>query len=69
MSSKDYRELQLSSSQLVVIFLAIIILGVIFVFVVLFMPNGIVGLWHQAKAYFIKAPEDSTPEASSEKPV
>ena len=46
----------------------LIILGVIFVFVVLFMPNGIVGLWHQAKAYFIKAPEDSTPEASSEKP-
>ncbi len=29
MSSKDYRELQLSSSQLVIIFLAIIILGVI----------------------------------------
>lgn len=29
MSSKDYRELQLSSSQLVFIFLAIIILGVI----------------------------------------
>ncbi|MCJ7582447.1 MAG: SPOR domain-containing protein [Candidatus Aminicenantes bacterium] len=29
MSSKDYRELQLSSSQLVIIFLSIIILGVI----------------------------------------
>ncbi len=29
MSSKDYRELQLSSSQLVIIFLAIIVLGVI----------------------------------------
>lgn len=29
MSNKDYRELQLSSSQLVIIFLAIIILGVI----------------------------------------
>ena len=29
MSSKDYRELQLSSSQLIIIFLAIIILGVI----------------------------------------
>jgi urea transport system permease protein len=47
----------------------LIILGVIFVFVVLFMPNGIVGLWHQASAYFMKAPKDSTPEASSEKPV
>jgi urea transport system permease protein len=29
----------------------LIILGCIFMFVVLFMPNGIVGLWHQIKTY------------------
>ena len=32
----------------------LIILGFLFVFVVLFMPNGIVGLWAQGKAYFAK---------------
>lgn len=30
----------------------LIILGALFIFVVLFMPNGIVGLWDQAKAWF-----------------
>lgn len=29
----------------------LIILGCIFMFVVLFMPNGIVGLWHQIRVY------------------
>lgn len=32
----------------------LIILGCIFMFVVLFMPNGIVGLWYQVKAYIQK---------------
>jgi len=32
----------------------VLILGFIFIFVVLFMPNGLVGLYYQIKSYFVK---------------
>ncbi|MDF1740385.1 MAG: urea ABC transporter permease subunit UrtC [Verrucomicrobiales bacterium] len=39
----------------------LIILGFLFVFVVLFMPNGIVGLWAQGKAFLARRKSKTSP--------
>lgn len=44
----------------------LIILGAVFIVVVLFMPNGIVGVYHQARAYLrVRRSKNLTPEATS----
>ena len=43
----------------------LIILGALFIFVVLFMPNGIVGLWYQLKDYIRNIKNKTTPDKAA----
>lgn len=65
MSSKEFRELQLSSSQLVIIFLAIIILGI-----VIFLLGVSTGKKHAQMAAATQLPEEKmTEQVIEDKPV
>ena len=61
MRNKDYRELQISSSQLVVIFLSIIVLGI-----VIFLLGVSVGKKHAQIAAKTQIPEKITTEMVTE---